>query len=57
MERNEAMFADNAFEKDKIAQNFVAFVNLPQQMLAETRASLCVAQGHVIFRDNADGHR
>ena len=26
-------------------------------MLAKTRSSLCVAQGHVILGDNADGHR
>ena len=57
MERNEAFFADNAFEKNKIAENFMTFVNLPQQMLAKPCSSLCVTQRHVILRNNADGHR
>ena len=45
MKRNEAILADDALEKNKIAKDFVAFMHLSQQMFAETCSSFGVAQG------------
>ena len=43
MKRNEAIFANDALEKNKIAEDFVAFMHLSQQMFAETCSSFGVA--------------
>ena len=55
MERDKPILTDDTLEKHEVAENFVTVVNAPKQMLPETRASLSMAQWHIILRNDVGG--
>ena len=57
MESDEAVLANDTLEQHEVAEDFVAIVDALQQILSETRTSLRVTQGHVIFWNDVDVSR
>ena len=49
MESDKAVLANDTLEQHEVAEDFVAIVDALQQMLSETRTSLRVTQGNVVF--------